>query len=515
LNAFYEERSGVRYWRALREHWLLIAALVVAAVAAAAVYSLTAQKRYRASTDVLVTPIAANDTTFVGIPVLRETTQSRSVVTAARLIKTHSVAQGVKDRLHLDKPTGRILASIEVQPQEQSNIVTIVATAGTPKAAAALANGFANTVVAQRSAIFQKQLNAVIQRLQGDLNATPSSQANSGESVAIQQRLGELASLVGSDDPTLQVASPAVPPAAPYWPRPVLSIAVAFLAAVLVGAGAALALEFANPLLRREDELVERRLPILTRIPRMSRGAARDYLVGREPLPPDLRESYRVLRATVATAGPDGDTPRSILVASASPGEAKTFTAVSLAIAFASSGLRVILVDGDLRRPMVSTLMHVPAGGGGLSDLAESGLVTPTQVLTTAPGYGDNLRLVLARPHHSARVDVLRPDQIKRVLQELESACDVVILDSPPLTEVADALTFSEVVDAVLFTIFLGRTRRDKLNDSLRMLGQVGANVLGFVVVSRTRSKGSSYYYGSVEEEAVPEPQTAGSIAAR
>jgi capsular exopolysaccharide synthesis family protein len=288
----------------------------------------------------------------------------------------------------------------------------------------------------------------------------------------------------------------------------VLSIAIALIAALLLGVGVALALEFFNPLVRREEELVEQRLPILARIPRLSQRTMRDYSLGHEPAPPDFKESFRVLRATVATAGPDGSLPRSILIASASPGEAKSLTAVNLAVVLATAGARVILVDADLHRPMVSTLMHVPPRPEGLIEFAENGL-SPSKVLTAAPGYGENLRLLLARPHSSSRLEVIRPDRMRRALEALQNNADVVVVDSPPLSAVADALTFSEAVDAVIMSVFLGRTRRDKLNDAMRMLSHVGANVLGFVVVDRTRSRGTGYYYGSQEEDQTTREQTA------
>ena len=502
MNAFIEEREGgARYLQALREHWLVILTVIVATVSTAALYSLTAAKRYQASADILVSPIAPADETFVGIGVLRESTQSRSVLTAARLIETPAVAEAVKERLDLAGGRGQLLSQIEVQPQEQSNIVTIEATAPSPEAAARLANAFADVLLAQRTAAFQEDVRAVIERLEARLAAIPSTQPDSGEAIAIQQRLGELGGLVGANDPTLQISSRAVPPERPSWPRPVLSLAVALIAGLLLGTGMALALEFFNPLFRREDELVvEQRLPILARIPRMRRRAFADFLMGREPLPADVKESYRVLRATVATAGVDGGVPRSILVTSASPGEGKSMTSVNLAVAMAQSGLRVILVDGDLRRPMVSTLMRVPARRDGLLEFAQNGLPAD-RALSEAPGYGERLQLMLAAPAHSSRVDLLRPDQIRRALQRLEEAADVVILDSPPLSEVADALAMAEGVEAVIVAAFIGRTRRDKLNDVRRMLAQVGANVLGFVVVTKARSRGSAYYYGYPQQQ--------------
>jgi polysaccharide biosynthesis transport protein len=474
---------------------------VALTTATAAIYSLTAPKRYEASADILVSPIAPGDETFIGIGVLRESSQSRSVLTAARLVKTPTVAEEVRETLGLSEARGRILADVHVEPQEQSNIVTIVATAGSPLAAAQLANGFADVLLAQRTRQFRAEVRAQLERLERRLAEVPPTQVNSGETVALQQRIGELGGIAGAPDPTLRITSRAVAPGSPSWPRPLLSIAVAFVAALMLSSGAAFALEFFNPRFRREDELVlEQRLPILARVPRLSRRAERRYFIGAEPLPSDIKEGFRVLRATVATTGADGDLPTSVLVTSASPGEGKSMTAVNLAIAMATSGSRVILVDGDLRRPMVSTLMHVPIVRDGFIDLVRNN-VAPSKVLTAVPGYGENLRLASSRPSHADDLDMLRPDQLRRAIQKLEDAADVVVIDSPPLAEVADALTLAEAAAVVLITVFVGRTRRDKLAEVRRMLSQVGANVIGFVVITRARSRGRAYSYGAPPEE--------------
>jgi polysaccharide biosynthesis transport protein len=505
----HERSSGARYVGALREHWLLIFFLVALTTGTAALYSLTAAKRYEASADVLVSPIPPGDETYVGIPVLRESSQSRSVLTAARLVETPEVADAVKEKLNLSESRGQILGAIHVEPQEQSNFVTIVATAGSPEAAARLANAFADELIASRTSVFQGYVKDQIDRLEKKVAAMTTLQIEAGNAAALQERIGELSAIADGPDPTLANGGQAVPPGSAAWPRPALSIAVAFIAALLLGTGAAFALEFFNPRFRREDELVaEQRLPILARIPRMRKRVARDYLTGKEPLPPDVREAFRVLRATVVTAGEDGDLPSSILVTSASPDEGKSMTAVNLAIALATSGLNVILVDGDLRRPMVSTLMHEPARRNGFMELARNGAPVG-KILTPARGYGENLRLLVSRPNHEAELDVLRPDEVRRAIQKLEDAAEVVVIDSPPLSEVADALTLAEAAKVVLVAVFLGRTRRDRLVDVRRMLAQVGANVLGFVVVTRSRSRGRTYSYGALAESEPREEMSA------
>ncbi len=308
-----DQQGAGRYLNALREHWLLVTLLVSAAVGAAVLYSATVEKRYEAQTDVLVTPVSASDPTFVGIGLLRESSdQSRSILTAARFVKTPQIADAVLDRLGIEGSREDLLDAVTVTPLGQSNIVTIQGEASSPELAATIANAFAEEMLAQRTARFKEDLELTIERLRARLAATPATDAASIEVTALRQRLGNLSGLVGGDDPTLQVTSAAVAPAVPVWPRPALSIGIALLASLLLGSGLAIALELANPKVTREEELLlEQRLPILARVPRMSKGVVQRYLAGREQLPGDVREAYqpytrvakRVFDVLVATVG--------------------------------------------------------------------------------------------------------------------------------------------------------------------------------------------------------------------
>jgi capsular exopolysaccharide synthesis family protein len=506
VSSFGEERQGAgRYLHALREHWFLIVSIVVVAVGTAVAYSLLAPKRYEAEADILITPISASDDTFLGISVLRESAdQTRTVLTAARLIKTPQVADGVRSRLGLAESREDLLDSIEVKPLGQANIVAVEGKADTAEGAAQRANAFGEELVRQRTAQFQEELQTAIGRLTTRLDALPADERDAPEGIAVAQRLAELESLVGARDPTLQVSSRAVPPESPAWPRPVLSVAVAFLAALLLGSGFALALELVSPRVTREDELVfGHRLPILARVPRLRGRVARGFLSGREPLPGEAREAYRTLRASLSAAGPDGEFPRSILITSAMPGEGKTMTAGNLASTLALAGMRVVLIDGDLRRPMVSTLFRVPARAMGFANVL-AGDAAPYEALVDAPGAGKRLRLLLANPGQAHLIDLLQPRRVQHVLSELEA--DVVVVDSPPLTQVADALALADAVEAVLIAVRLGTTRRDKLTELRRMLLQRGIAPLGFVVTSRRKSRGGAYYgQAEADRPALPE----------
>jgi capsular exopolysaccharide synthesis family protein len=503
---FGDERSGVAgYAQALREHWLLIVALVVLAVAAAATYSYTAEKRWEAEASLIVTPLDAADEVFLGTSALREGgVQSNSVLTAARLIQTPEVAEAARELLDQDLSRSELLGSIEVEPISQSSLVTIRATSDSAERAAEIANAFAEAIVAERSRLLQEDIDATIDRLEGRLDEIGDDEASAPEAAAIQQRLSALRPLVGADDPTLRIASNAVAPESAVWPRPTLSIAVALLAALLLGAGAALGLELVSPRVNREDELLlEQRLPILARVPRLPARSIGRYLSGREPLPPNAWEAYRTLRASLATAGPAGDFPRTVLVSSSIPGEGKTLTSVNLAITMALGGMRVILVDADLRRPMVATVFGVPARTLGLATLlTRDG--DPKKMLVAAPGHPANLRLLLASPQHAQMVDLLQRDRIERVLERLKQQADLVIIDSPPIGEVADALALADAVDTVIVAIRLGHSRRDKLNELRRMFAQRGITPAGFVVTSRRRARSRGYYHTNT-----PAPQRA------
>ena len=515
--SFGNQREGAsRYLAALREHWVLILTLVVVAVGSAAAYSYTATKKYKAEADLLVSP--QSDSAFDGLPVIRESNGLTSgVLTAARLIKTPQVAEEVRTRQPFRLSRDALLSSIDVQPISQSNIIAIVATAGSPMRAARIANAFALGFIRLRSNEFDTALEQTMTRLRARIANIPPSQLSTPAASDLRAQLAQLQTLAGAPDPSVTLASPAVPPSSPSWPRPKLSMAIALLVALLLGVGAALALEHFNPRINREDELLlGHRLPILARVPRVNGNAASRYLTHRGRLPAHVWEAYRTLRASLTGAGPNGGYPRTILVTSAIPGEGKTMTSVNLAITMALTGVKVILIDADLRRPMIATVFGAAARSNGFG-LLLLGNALPELALLEAPGT-PNLQLLLSNPEHAHLVDLLQRERLDTVLEQLREYADVVIIDSPPLTEVGDALPLADVADMVLVAVRLGRSRRDKLDELRRALAQRGVSPAGFVVTTRRRNRKPTYGYGyqsvdrrpSVDELAGPTRVEAG-----
>jgi uncharacterized protein involved in exopolysaccharide biosynthesis len=213
-----------------------IVALAALAAGAAAVYSLAATKRYEARAELLVSPLPANDKTFDGFGLPRE--GGAAAETIARLVRTPEVAEAVQAQLGQR-------GSVSSHRVDGSQLVAVVGKASSAALAAQVANGFADALVAERTARFQATLATVSRRLRARLRA---GAGGAGERVALARRLSVLTGLVATRDPTLEVASTAVAPSDPVWPRPWLIIPIAAAAALaLVTLAAALVPQPALP----------------------------------------------------------------------------------------------------------------------------------------------------------------------------------------------------------------------------------------------------------------------------
>jgi Mrp family chromosome partitioning ATPase/capsular polysaccharide biosynthesis protein len=477
--------EGVGYVQALRHHWRAIVVLVAIAVGVAVAYSVTSANRYEAEAVLLVSPLPTEADALAPIGVFKAPSSgaASSVFALARLITTPEIVNGVKKRLgQLDLSRSSILKKVKVKPAQQSATVSIVGRATSAAGAARIANTFADVIIAERAALVQHDLAVEITRLERRLQG-----ANEQEAIAIQERLAELEPLFGAGDPTVRILSRAAPPEKASSPGLALSVLIAFLAALLVGVAGAVGVEFLLPRLQSDDEVL-RRLPILARIPRARRTVVRKYLKGRRALPADLWEAYRILRARLGSDGGGRESlPRSILVSSASPREGKTMTSVGLAIALAAVGRRVILIDCDFRKPNIARVFGLAPDSAGFAELLFA-RIDVEDVLVPAPGYGDQLRLIPAGSERPP--DLVEPRRIKAVLDKLETYADVVVIDSPALTDFADPTVLADAVDAVVVAVRLGFSRRDRFAELRRLLGDRGINPAGFVITERLRARG-------------------------
>lgn len=491
LSAFAASETGAgRYLQALTRHWVLIVTLVVLAGTSATVATLTATKRYSATSDLLIRPLPANDTAHQGFNslFLQTLDGSSAVVTAARFLSSPAIKRPCVAAL----PPGARGAKISLTPIGQADVISVQASASSAQRTANAANGFAACAVQNRTKAYQVELQSHIKQIKQRISLIPTATRQGNfEYASLQQSLATYVSALGSPNPTISVLSQAEIPGAPVWPRPKFALAASLLIGLLLGVGVAFLIEFVSPRISREEELqLQQRLPILARVPLLPGETGRRYLMGQEPLPPQVWKSYRVLRAVLAHAGKSGGYPKSILVTSGMPGDGKTTTAINLAIALAAADLRVVLVDADVHRPMVASFFNVAANRGGFSPMLAGD--ASADELVQAP-LNPGLKLVLAGRDSTGYANPVE-ERLSKLLERLSKIADVVVVDTPPLPEVAEVLDMASAVEVVIVAVRLGRTRRDKLGELRDLLASRGISPAGFVVTTRDRVERETEY---------------------
>jgi len=483
------EQQGLRrYVETLRERWWMVVLAVIVTTAAAIAYVLTAEKQYEAEADLLVTPVSGSDTLLGQLGLIRESTDpTRDVETASRLTTTVDVAERVREQLELSESPRDLLEDVSAEPVAQSNVVAVSARARTPEEAQELANAFAAGVVDDRTEQLHDQIEEVLPDLRGGGGPT------SDEETADEQ-IARLEALSAGPDPTIRVETRADVPTDPVSPKPVLSVAGGLLGGLVLGVAMAFGSQVLDPRLRREDQLRRHyRLPILARIPsekRRIRGAP----LGPREVTPAVAEGYRTLRGTLSMAGGRGrNSSRATLVTGASPGEGKTTTAINLAASLALAGNHVILIEADLRRPAIGPAVGVTPQRGVVSVLLGNSRLE--DALVTSPAYGPNFGFLLADREGGWITELFSLPTAEKLVEDARQLADYVVIDSPPLTEVIDALPLAKTVDDVLVVVRVGRTRLDKVTRLGEVLAESGIRPVGFAVVGTTRPGRGDYAY--------------------
>ena len=486
-----EEELGLkRYVETVRERIGLVVIAVLVTTIVSIAYVLVATKTYDAEADLLVTPVSSD--TLQNLPLLRESSDpTRDVETAARLVTNNDVARRVIAEQHLSDSPEDLLTQVKAEPVAQSDIVAVTASEDSPEKARDIANSFARQAVIERTDQLHRGIDTQIAGLQAQLAG--------GSSPTLAGRLSELQALRSGPDPTLSVETAADTPTSPSKPRPALTISGGILAGLVLGLAAAFAAQILDPRLRREEQLRRRyRLPILARVPlEQTRGGW--------PLEPRKvsaagLEAYRALRTAVDNPLTRAGGSRTLLVTSSAPSEGKTSTALNLATSLAAAGRRVILIEADLRRPAVADALDIEHPASGVvSVLIESSSLQES--LTSAPGGQHNLRLLLADYSGGGIAELFAIPAAERLLSDARKLADFVVIDSPPLTKVVDALPFARMCDDVLIVTRLGNTRLDSLGQLAELLEENGIQPVGFAVVGTPKPRGvhGRYYLSGTE----------------
>jgi capsular exopolysaccharide synthesis family protein len=204
-----------------------------------------------------------------------------------------------------------------------------------------------------------------------------------------------------------------------------------------------------------------------------------------------ISEAYRTLRTNLQFSV-GTDKLDNFLVTSAGPGEGKSTTTANLAIAMSLQGTKTVLVDTDLRRPVVHKIFSLDRNRGLTNVLV--GKMTLSEVIQKT--QIDNLDVITSGILPPNPAELLGSKQMRDLLDELKEQYDICLFDTPPLIAVTDAAVLSKELDGVLLVTKSGQTRRDALVRGVDLLRNVGTRILGVLLndVSKENTYGSYYY---------------------
>jgi capsular exopolysaccharide synthesis family protein len=388
-----------------------------------------------------------------------------------------------------------------------------------------------------------REANALIESLQAQLNATRATEADLKKEIAEENRKAlELSSLeiryrqlereaTGAADDYMRVAQRdteiaitnrveaegieildrATTPQHPVFPRKVLLFALALLAGLGLGSLLALTIDFRDQrirgLLDLERALSPFGLPVLGQLPlipadvRLGAGNARAQRRQRDlyaHLYPQslMAERCRGIRTSLAFA--QGEQARTLMITSPSTSEGKSSIATNLALSFCQAKKRVVLIDADLRRPRIHQIFPPPVDveEQGLSNLLREQTELDRVLVRAGDDAPDNLLVLPCGPVPENPAELLDSAGFRRILAEVRERYDIVVIDTPPVLPVTDALVIARQVDGVVVVTRCDQTTRGELQRTLSSLVQSDANIVG-VVLNEVDSRQERYDYNA------------------
>lgn len=509
----------------VRRRWKVITLFILLGVGAGVGFSLMQSPYYTASSTLLVQEGGSANTTT------SPTLDAEEVATQAQVVVSDAVAKRVIKTLHLKSSTQDLLRTVNATPAPDRRTVAITATQPTAAGAASVANAFANAYIALQARQTQNtqaqirdsyiadlsDVQVHLNQLRGQLLTTtrgPKRADLSAEIQSLRARQAELqASLLMAEDPSKvptshsQVLQTAQAPAAPSSSKPAREGLLGGVVGLLIGLVVAYVRDGIDDTVRADQRLDEAvgNVPVLGRIPSSPsahRGRVEGLLTPHSP----VSEAYRTLSTNLRfllAAGPlqmlrtgeNSDDGGIVVISSAVPAEGKTSVATNVAVAAARAGLRVLLVDADLRNPQAALRfgIDVPLG---LSDLLANGHVVSPYLQDTGV---ENIQLLAAGSVPPNPAELLASPRARLVWRELRRAADLVVVDTAPITNVADTLEIAGHADEVIIVVREGKSRLRHVADAADRLQRVGARLSG-IVLNDQPNKHTPYNYGYAPE---------------
>ncbi|MBP5342465.1 CpsD/CapB family tyrosine-protein kinase [bacterium] len=206
------------------------------------------------------------------------------------------------------------------------------------------------------------------------------------------------------------------------------------------------------------------------------------------------REAYNLLKTNIefSLTKRTDNFGYAIGITSSCPQEGKSYTSINLAYSFAVDGHKVLLIDGDMRRPSVAASLNVESVPG-LANILASTNATGVIESTHKGVLHENLDVILSGTIPPNASKLIRSEEFKNLIDEFRKQYDFIILDLPPVNSVSDPIGVSQYIDGLILVIKHDYTRRRDAHEAIRQLKYVNANLIGIIYNGYSRSSG--YYY--------------------
>ncbi|WP_162243183.1 MULTISPECIES: polysaccharide biosynthesis tyrosine autokinase [unclassified Leifsonia] len=436
------------YLSALRRRWPLIIILGILGAAVAFFYDSTLPTLYKSTASVFVSTQRGDTTSEL---VQGSNFAQANVQSYARLATTPLVLQPVIDELDLDTSVNGLASVISADTPLNTVIIQITVQNSDPARAAMIADAVTSS------------LSTVVEKI---------SPTSADKTPAVKMT---------------QIASAQVP-AAPFAPNTRLIVATGLAVGLALGLVLALIWELLDTRVRSEKELTAiTGLPVLGAV---AKGPSKKpgWIAMRSDSHSMQAESYRRIRANLEFADIERAV-RSVIVTSATAGEGKSTTSLNLALAMAERVGRVLLIDGDLRRPTIADRCGLE-GSVGLTTV----LLGKISVADAVQRYARTVDVLASGviPHNPGQL--LGSSAMAALLAEVSKTYDFVVIDTPPLLAATDTLGLAHATDGAIVVVKYKSTRRQQLAEAVGSMRTVNARLLGVVFDRIPTPKAIEYY---------------------
>jgi receptor protein-tyrosine kinase len=436
--------------RILRERWFVIASVAASTVTLAIAFTVLQTPLYQATTQLFVSMSVTDNSldAYQG-----SLFSQQRVKSYAKLMGSEEMARRIIANLGSDDDPEALMKQIHTTVDPDTVILSVSVTDPQPRHAEDLA----------RSA------GEVFVKYVADLEKAPN-----GKAAPVKTEI--------ADPPRL--------PKVPVSPNVLRNVLLALAIGLLGGAGVAALRDALDVRVKTAEDLSEASgdAPLLGNI-HYAKGAVKEPLISTLGRNAPRVEAFRVLRTNLQFVGVDSSN-KIFVITSALPDEGKTTTACNVSIALAEAGARVLLLEGDLRRPKVAEYFGIESSVGVSTVLV--GRASLKEAVQTAGGV--SILSSGRRPPNAS--ELLQSGAMHRLLQEAREVFDYVIIDAPPLLPVTDAALLAAEADGAVLVVRHGRTTTHHVRTARARLDAVGANLLGTIVNMTPEMKRTTGRYG-------------------